>query len=402
MRKEPELNPPAKIEPIQKTIKQARKYELITPLYGGGVEPNKADPISTVRATEIRGQLRFWWRATCGGRFDGNLEKMREQEEKIWGSSAEKNKPGPSLINICVIEHNPGNEIKQIQQGKEKVDIWDQNSKWGYVSFPLREEEGKVRQNVRFTIEISFPEAFQADIETSLWAWEHFGGIGARTRRGFGALKCVKVDAKTIQKITKTQMREEIQEWLSKINGRWLNEIPHISDKTKYGIIERKNSITAWEALIFSLKKFRQQLKKDHGIEISNELDRNIVNEISSMIEDDEQIVDRLPSAQFGLPIIYKLDEDSKKGEPSQITLKGKHHDRLASRLILRPIDCVDGGLGLALVLEGPMFPPGGLILDKGKKDENVDGGLGGTEANAIPPLKSKTDVLQAFLNYLK
>ena len=45
-----------------------RTYTLLTPLFGGGVEPREADPVSVVRATAVRGHLRFWWRAVRGWR----------------------------------------------------------------------------------------------------------------------------------------------------------------------------------------------------------------------------------------------------------------------------------------------------------------------------------------------
>ena len=43
-----------------------RTYTLLTPLFGGGVEPREADPVSVVRATAVRGHLRFWARAPGG------------------------------------------------------------------------------------------------------------------------------------------------------------------------------------------------------------------------------------------------------------------------------------------------------------------------------------------------
>ena len=39
-----------------------RTYTLLTPLFGGGVEPREADPVSVVRATAVRGHP-----AVCGG-----------------------------------------------------------------------------------------------------------------------------------------------------------------------------------------------------------------------------------------------------------------------------------------------------------------------------------------------
>ncbi len=56
MRKPPEIEvPPVAPQDNQKYIKEVRRYKVITPLFGGGVEPGTADPITIVRATEVRG-----------------------------------------------------------------------------------------------------------------------------------------------------------------------------------------------------------------------------------------------------------------------------------------------------------------------------------------------------------
>src|SRR5712692_5047904 len=94
LRKPPitELQTPPPVAPVELLgfITQQREYELITPLFGGGVEPGFADPVTVVRATEIRGQLRFWWRAMRGGNpnFDGELRKMKQVEDLIWGAAS--------------------------------------------------------------------------------------------------------------------------------------------------------------------------------------------------------------------------------------------------------------------------------------------------------------------------
>ncbi|MFQ3683794.1 type III-B CRISPR module RAMP protein Cmr1, partial [Roseiflexus sp.] len=82
--------PPAKQPPKlalrpTDTITEVREYALITPLFGGGVNPASHDPVTVVRPAEIRGQLRFWWRATRGGQFGDDLNTLRAAEEAIWG-----------------------------------------------------------------------------------------------------------------------------------------------------------------------------------------------------------------------------------------------------------------------------------------------------------------------------
>src|SRR5437763_7643730 len=114
MRKLPKLTPNGTVAPdLYKDakgnviIKQERKYELITPLFGGGVEPGVNDDLTPISGKAIRGHLRFWWRATRGGQFgggEGGLRKMKETEAIIWGAASTPDKPSPSQVQIEVCE----------------------------------------------------------------------------------------------------------------------------------------------------------------------------------------------------------------------------------------------------------------------------------------------------------
>ena len=64
MRKKPGSTPNPVIPRTDDMITQTRSYKLITPLFGGGVEAGKNDENIPVNGKCIRGQLRFWWRAT--------------------------------------------------------------------------------------------------------------------------------------------------------------------------------------------------------------------------------------------------------------------------------------------------------------------------------------------------
>jgi len=79
-----------------------RRYQLITPLFGGGVEPGVADPVTLIRGPEIRGHLRFWWRACRGGQFGGSLTRMKEAEDLLWGAASTAEKPRPSKVELSV------------------------------------------------------------------------------------------------------------------------------------------------------------------------------------------------------------------------------------------------------------------------------------------------------------
>ena len=70
--------------------------KLVTPLYGGGVRAGEVDEAMPIRASGIRGQLRFWWRIGCG---PFPIEAMFQREAAIWGGIAST---GPSASKVAV------------------------------------------------------------------------------------------------------------------------------------------------------------------------------------------------------------------------------------------------------------------------------------------------------------
>ncbi len=70
------------------------EIETITPMFLSGADQSKAE----LRAASIKGLLRFWWRAL---QVESNLEKLRIEENKIFGSADEK-EGGCSTFSIRV------------------------------------------------------------------------------------------------------------------------------------------------------------------------------------------------------------------------------------------------------------------------------------------------------------
>lgn len=454
-RKPPSISVP-KVVPHEKPgiVQQARRYKLITPLYGGGEEPGKADSVTTVRATEVRGHLRFWWRATRGGAFNGDLSEMRRREETIWGSAAGKGpdgaeRPGPSQVVVRINDRNlnegrPKRKIEVVtRKGKEWVDLADYRSPWSYVAFPLRKkpgesEAGHVRENVSFELKIKYPQDFEKDVAAAIWAWEVFGGIGARTRRGFGALECLESDGPPIvHKVNSTEVKNKIEEELNSVlpaDGKWPSGVPHLSKNPGLKIVAKKNTpLESWEALITALKNFRQDEAREKGsgkagFGLSQWPEANAIRVLfnkparKSKHRKSSHVVQKFPRAVFGLPLPFHMFHD--KDLPPLFVhgieyAENKWIDRMASPLILRPISCEDGAVGLVLVLEWepvgstePYTPPGGLALVAKEKEKmgkenvliaNISSKLTSEEPNEIPPMrgKGKRDVLQAFLDFV-
>jgi len=419
MRK-PKINEVPPIEPaVGDTITQTREYKLITPLFGGGVTPGEADPVTVVRGAEIRGQLRFWWRACRAGQFGGDLGRMKALEDQLWGAASTAKRPRPSQVQIAVEVVSGGKADSPFEVGRSKKGDPQIRPRQGsvvpaYAAFPLQptQEEASigmqtksVRVGVRFILTISFPIDRRREVEAALWAWETFGGIGARTRRGFGALQCMRMNSQDVLAPPCNQAKQRINEALKRFvaEGRWPEDVPHLRQTmgTQLRITTADRSpVAAWDYLIRKLQAFRQARDGKYGPSLWPE--PNAIRSLTQgRVAGERPLIKKFPRAQFGLPIIFHFAHG---GEPGDTTLKGPGGlERIASPLILRPLACADGAVGLALILQTPSIASEKLELEeKDKKSpHSVDASLTSKEATQIPPLGGKTDVLKVFLDTL-
>lgn len=430
-------SPPPKVKLKPGLVRQVRTYRLITPLYGGGAKTQQPDEVTVVRASEIRGLLRFWWRATRGGQFDGSLEKMRAAEEAIWGSAAGGDKGGPSEVEIFVRNWKRNRdpdvpfEVIRDKKGQPKIRPRPSSDVPPYAAFPLqpnREEATPgmplpgVYEGVSFDLVITFPEEAREDVEAALWAWETFGGVGARTRRGFGALELVVWEENGQTRPVEKPRAQDVQAWLQRkltehvVGTAWPPSVPHLSLKPLMALTHRqKDGTEAWQKLIQKLQAFRQKRHKKYGLSLWPEA--NVIRKVNGLTLkwppgiENPYLVEKFPRAHFGLPIVFHMPHD--KQLQDDFTLRGQAApgteqpiDRLASPLILRPLACRDGGhVGLAIVLDTPREPPHGLEVDGFPADrKSVQADLTKNEANTEPlqrVVSGEPDVLKAFMKTL-
>ena len=180
----------------------SRSYEIqvVTPIFGGGVEPGQTDPITPVRGSSIRGHLRFWWRATRGAAFS-STERLREREVEIWGNT---DNPSPVLLTVEAVGSPArrdferfGPEAYALFSAKQNGTVlcreglkfrlvvrWPQE----HVLQTRRDRDNEQRRQRQLPVLPARIDDITLDVETALRAWLRFGGIGARTRRGCGGV----------------------------------------------------------------------------------------------------------------------------------------------------------------------------------------------------------------------
>lgn len=170
------------------------EIETITPMFLAGAEQGKAE----LRAASLKGLLRFWWRAL---QAESNIEMLRNRESQIFGSSDEK-MGGGSNFAIRIIPKEelkptknkfPSNPQYQVPvEGKTfKVNILEYLA---YGTYEYVQKQGNVftreyyPAKTKFDIVVSFTdEECKSEALKAIYVWSIFGGIGSRSRNGFGS-----------------------------------------------------------------------------------------------------------------------------------------------------------------------------------------------------------------------
>lgn len=471
MRKQPasDIQPPQVTHHVhERTTEQQRRYKIITPLFGGGAIPHMCDEITTVRGTEIRGHLRFWWRATCAGHLP-DIEAVKQREDLIWGKANKKKEAGPKHEETVQIEVSVQKVTGHVAPFAIKIDR-DKDGKPIYKWEPISSEKTKIhtyaafpiqptkeyinqlpglpqsmsdkelkaippplakeinKEGIEFTLTITFPDAYVDEVKTALWAWETFGGIGARTRRGFGALQLLNIDGQAPKDDNIPPSFEQAEQWLvkklEKLPARD-HGFPYISPHLRSRVIKASDLMSGWEALIEKLAEFRQGIAgRFHSTNVRDKPGRSYwpeaeaVRQVTGTRRSDLPALGhpkKFPRAVFGLPIIFHFIRDDqhnrdnpniqKTRDPADATLQASvASDRLASPLILKPLLCQNGqACGLAVILDGYTIPSSLILKEQNGRTHPVVHQLAAADIRTLSSLKlnEKVDVLEAFLDYL-
>ena len=367
----PEIGPQKDINSKTYTI------QVITPIYGGGVKAGENDPVTPIRASSIRGHLRFWWRATRGARFD-TIPRLFDREGEVWGTPTS---PSPVTIQIS----QPNYSSLGQRKASSNYGFLNRYGPESYVLFPARENEYPIlKEGFSFELKIDWlkPEKLQhlrdlenaelrrdkkpqkaekiedigPDVEAAIWAWTNFGGIGSRTRRGCGALFC---------RETAPQNRAGIGKWykdhLDGLGRHNLRAWPTLPLKILIGPTEGK-PVDEWPKSIEIMRTFRQGagIGRNPGSSGTSRMpgrsrwpEPETIREISKTRMSKHQRLENIPNdsyprAELGLPIVFHFKDPL---DPPESELCPVGRMRMASPIILRPIAFGDGRNGVPLII---------------------------------------------------
>lgn len=189
-------------------------YELASPAFLSGADRRRAE----VRLPSLKGVLRFWWRALQAQRIQG-VEELRAREEMLFGS-AEAGQSSVSMRLLSPLDRHPGQldadtsaeqMFAQTAAGRSSPSIHGllylgygvihtvtKKLSRACLRTPLELRVRLVWRPFRGTPRADArphtPDEARDELCQALRALGLLGGIGARSRRGFGSMVLRKIE----------------------------------------------------------------------------------------------------------------------------------------------------------------------------------------------------------------
>lgn len=317
------------------------EVETITPMFLAGANQGKAE----LRAASIKGLLRFWWRAL---QAESDIEKLRNRESQIFGSPDEKTGGGSSFA-IRIIPNSdlkptknkfPSNQQYQVSvEGKTfKINILEYLA---YGTYEYIKGQGNVftrehyPSKTKFDIVVSFTDvAWKNEVLKAFYVWSTFGGVGSRSRNGFGSFDV----------LNKEKALEDIK-----------NEVVSIDSPYIKGNVEKlvkKKNIVSYGSFVQGTKLFKAKNSFDSGLDSLADVGKTYKNGRSGL--ERRHCFDK--RQYIGAPIVEKkvtkslLDRHSK---PYFIKI-AKEGDKYRAYILYLPSRYCDG-------------------LEKGRNDSSIN-----------------------------
>lgn len=339
------------ITPIFTTVASAQSCEKNNELPWG-------DPVTPIRPTEIRSQLRFWWRATMGAKKCTTVEDLRKHEWSIWGGPVDGSDESPASGQVSLRVGIPKENNSGWKPGYTV--LTQQGTALAYILWPFNMAQKGPRivglSNLKFDLYVTHPKALVVDVDAAIWAWSVFGGLGGRCRRGCGSLGNKGKDSSgkdflstspDLEKV-KSSLQTRLTQYCSTTARSW----PTLSPLVLLGN-GHNTALDAWINAVECMRDFRQ------GINVAREpsgkngtfpgathwpeaeairvAGKKRAPRLSHQIRPGMP-ADYFPRAEFGMPLGFPFATLPGDADPHQVlpNRDGEIVDRMASPLIVK------------------------------------------------------------------
>ena len=354
-------------------------YQVVTPLFSAGAYSQ--DP--ELRAPSVKGVLRYWWRALAWSRCGGDLDAIGGQEDRLFGSAA----GGRSRVSMHLISSSKLDEKKagvgQVLDVPDTQRVVGEGARYlGYgvmeaFASSRKEPPTKAGQLTRACLRAPFDfvvrmrgrdltEADAASLRDALIALGTLGGLGARSRKGYGStvLQSLRVDG--VDRWDAPQSVSALRDAIAGLprdDKGALPEFTALSSRTRHVLVSssKQEPLDLLDLVGREMVKFRSWGHKGRVLGGQSERRFRDDHDLMERVGQDVRPKKHPRRIAFGLPHNYG------KKPREQVGPHDRDLDRRASPLFIHLHMC--GGAPVAVL----SFLPA-RFLPKGRSDVSVGG----------------------------
>ncbi len=344
-------------------------YRVVTPLFCAGADPNKPE----LRVPSFKGALRFWWRALAWARCGRNLAAIRRQEDGLFGSAA----GGQSRVSMRFAQTAGSPEPILVRQVLEApgtdVPVGEGARYLGYglmEAFPSRKKGTKAGELTRACLRAPFEFTVQMrgrdlngpeleSLENALIALGTLGGMGAKSRKGYGSMVLRSLCVNGAEEWSRPQTVGELHNMIVSLRNdegaATLPEFTALSGQARHVLVssDTKEPVELLDRVGRELVRFRSWGHNGKVLGEWRDKDFKFKDDHDLMKKDWRQRKTHPRRIAFGLPHNYGRKEDQRV-EPSD-----KHLDRRASPLFIHVHECSNRPVVVLSFLPARFLPAG-------------------------------------------
>jgi CRISPR-associated protein Cmr1 len=332
------------------------RLETVTPLFLGGADPRGSPEI---RVPSIRGALRYWLRAALGPLAHDDLKRA---EARVFGDTSQAS----AVIIRARSDAQPFHyfETRDVPDSRNpeqmrKEYVHREVRATAYLFFSLTESKRGAKDARR-----CYPSGEEIELELlnrgrdalaweracgALWLWLRLGGLGARSRRGAGALQPLVLQEEpeewpptlpglTMQAESAMELATSLRADLTRLR-QVLGAGNPVSPPTEYDTLAPNacqiwvlNPDPPWRSWTAALRAVEAALKHGRAPSPPGQID-----EVREALKHDSNLPD-IGRAALGLPIVYHDVQTGKDVGTLQASVGEQDIQRRASPLHIRVV----------------------------------------------------------------
>lgn len=350
-------------------------YRVVTPMFCGGADPERAE----LRMPSFKGTLRYWWRALAWQRYDRDLDEIRRRENLLFGSA------GGGRSSVTMRLESAG-KLARVSAG-EKLTVGNEaldrqrrhtrNTTVGlgarYLGYGVMRHTGqltreclqapfefRVRMRVRHQNRgrEGASDAGRDLLPDALTALGVFGGMGAKSRKGYGSLVLRSLTVDGREGWNRPQSEDEFVERIERLlpdgmDSRWAEYTAFSARARQVLVSSRSESLDPLELL----DRLGRELVRYRSWGRNGKILGNVTSERN--FTSDHDLMKRRSRTAHPKRIAFGLPHNYGPGQDQQVVPWDRGLDRRASPLFIHIHECGGRPVGVLSLLPARFLPRG-------------------------------------------